>query len=148
MLIAGERIISDSTAILTYLADSHGRFTAPAGTLERAEQDAALHSALDEMDAVLWTAARHSFVLPKDKRLPAIKDSLKWEFGVTMGRLEAHLNDRTFVTGEAFSIADIVTAHCLRWAGNAGFPLPEGPLTTYRDRMYARPAAQRALARD
>jgi glutathione S-transferase len=66
-------ILTDSTAIITYLADKHGKLTAPAGTLARARQDAMTQLCLDELDAVLWTAARHSFALPKDQRVPEIK---------------------------------------------------------------------------
>lgn len=72
--------ITDSVAIMTFLADRHDRLTFAPGTLDRAGQDSLTNCILDEFDAVLWTAARHSFVLPEDKRLPAIKDSLKWEF--------------------------------------------------------------------
>ena len=41
----------------------------------------------DEIDALLWTAARHSFVLPADKRVPDVKDSLKWEFARNLDRI-------------------------------------------------------------
>lgn len=108
-----------------------------------------MHMALDELDAVLWTAARHSFVLPKDKRLPAVKDSLKWEFAQSVARLGRHLEGSPHVGGPDFSIADIVTAQCLKWAGAAGFPLDGAPaVTAYRDRMLDRPAARRAAALD
>ncbi len=50
--------LTDSTAILTYLADKHGALTAPAGPLARARQDSMTQLCLDELDAVLWTAAR------------------------------------------------------------------------------------------
>lgn len=147
-LIVDGSAITDSTAILHFLADAHGRFTAPAGTLGRAHQDAAMQMALDEMDSVLWTAARHSFVLPENLRLPAVKDSLKWEFAQTLTRVEARLAECPHIGGGDFSIADIVTAHCLRWAEAAGFPLDEAPAArAYRDRMLARPAAVRAAAR-
>ena len=40
---------------------------------QRAKQDALLHRVNDEIDAVLWTAARHSFILPEAERVPAVK---------------------------------------------------------------------------
>ena len=76
----GDDIVIDSVAICQYLADKHGKFTAPAGTVERAKQDSFTHFALDEVDAILWTNARHSFVLPQEKRVEAVKDTCKWEF--------------------------------------------------------------------
>ena len=44
-------ILTDSVAIMSYLADKHGGLTHPAGTLERAQQDALLHRLNDEFDS-------------------------------------------------------------------------------------------------
>ena len=67
--------VTDSTAILTYLGDRHAGLTYPAGTLDRARQDSLTQFILDEFDAALWLAARHSFVLPEEMRLSAIKNT-------------------------------------------------------------------------
>ena len=72
--------IADSTAIITYLADKYNQLTFPAGTIERAQQDSFTQFILDELDSILWTAARHSFVLPKEMRVSELKDTLHWEF--------------------------------------------------------------------
>ena len=146
VLVADGAAITDSTAILTYLADKHGKLAFPAGTLDRARQDGLTHLALDEMDAVLWTAARHSFVLPEEHRVPEIKGPLRWEFARTCTRLAERKGDAPFLMGDAMTIADIVTAHCLSWAINAHFPVEAQGLIDYVDRMKARPAFQRAVA--
>ena len=70
VLVVGGVPITDSLAIMTYLADKHGRLTFPAGTLERARQDSLTQFINDEFDQILWTAARHSFILPEDRRVP------------------------------------------------------------------------------
>ena len=44
--------LTQSLAIMTYLADRHGKFTYPAGSLERARQDALTHTIVDEFDAL------------------------------------------------------------------------------------------------
>ncbi len=144
VLIDGSATITDSTAILTYLADKHGAFTAPAGTLARAKQDSLTHFLLDEFDALLWTAARHSFVLPEDMRLPAIKTSLKWEYARSLTRLAAHLQ-RPYLMGDQMTVPDIIAAHCLNWGLSAKFPEPDSRLTDYLTRMRARPAFARAM---
>jgi glutathione S-transferase len=139
--------ITDSTAIMQFLADRHGALTFPAGTLERARQDAHLHFLLDEMDAILWTAARHSFILPEERRCPEVKDSLKWEYARSLERLAGRLGDGPFLMGEVMTVADILAAHCLIWGIGAKFPAPEGALADYLARMRARPAFARAMAR-
>ena len=138
-------VITDSCAIMTYLADKHGELTYPAGTLERARQDALMHQINDEMDAVLWTAARHTFVLPEDKRVPEVKDSLRWEFERNCERIADALEGE-FLMGDKMTVADILLAHCLNWATNAKFNIPRKELLDYRKRMISRPAFQRVLA--
>ncbi|NKX70891.1 glutathione S-transferase family protein [Rhodobacteraceae bacterium R_SAG1] len=145
ILVEDGEAITDSTAIITYLADKHGQLTAPAGTLARAKQDAVTHMLLDELDAVLWTAARHSFILPEDKRVPEVKDSLKWEFVRSLNRLEARMQG-PYLMGEDFTIADIICTHCLNWAYSAKFPLENKALLEYSKRMRSRPAFQKVAA--
>ncbi|MGR3443799.1 MAG: glutathione S-transferase family protein [Roseovarius sp.] len=141
----GERVLTDSTAIMTFLADRHGQLAHAPGSHERAAQDALTHRVLDEVDALLWTAARHSFVLPEEHRVAAVKDSLKWEYERNIKGLEAALAG-PFLQGETMTIADILLAHCLMWAGKAGFPAPPARLAAYLETMMARPAFQRAAA--
>ena len=145
VLIDGDASITDSTAILTYLADKHGAFTAPAGSLARARQDSMTQFLLDEFDACLWTAARHSFVLPEAMRLPAIKDSLRWEYSRSLQRLADRLAS-PFLMGEDMTVPDIIATHCLGWGAAARIGTPEGDLADYLARMRARPAYQRVFA--
>ncbi|RMD93533.1 MAG: glutathione S-transferase family protein [Alphaproteobacteria bacterium] len=146
MLVEGEAL-TDSTAIMQYLADRHGAFTFPAGTLQRARQDGHTHFLLDEFDALLWTAARHSFVLPEDWRLPDVKDSLKWEFETSVERFLGRLGEGPFLMGEQMTVPDIIAAHCGSWAKAAKFPLENPAFEAYLARMFARPAYRRALGK-
>jgi glutathione S-transferase len=141
----GAEVFTDSNAIMAYLADKHGQMTHASGTPERAHQDALTHRILDEVDGLLWTAARHSFVLPEEHRVAAVKDSLRWEYARNIAGLEGALTG-PFLQGEAMTIADILLAHCLTWADRAGFPAPPERLAEYLDAMIARPAFQRAAA--
>jgi glutathione S-transferase len=144
-MIAEGEVITDSTAILTYLADKHGGLTAPAGTMARAHQDAMTQRFLDELDSVLWTAARHSFALPKEQRVPEVKPSLKWEFNRNLDRIEGLIKG-PYVMGEEFTLADIVLTHCLNWAYGAKFPVENQAMLAYGKSMRARPAHQRVAA--
>lgn len=146
VLIAEGVPITDSTAILTFLADRHGRFTHPAGTLDRARQDSLTQFLLDEFDAALWMAARHSFVLPEAMRQSAIKDSLKWEFERSQQVLAGRMGEGPFLMGAEMTVPDIILTHCGDWARAANFPITEPDLAAYLDRMRARPAYLRAQA--
>lgn len=138
--------ITDSAAIMQFLADRHGALTYPAGTIERAQQDSLLHFLLDEFDAVLWMAARHSFILPEDKRCPEVKSSLKWEFERSQKALVARMGPGPFLMGDKITVPDILLAHCLIWAQGAKFPISEPVLEDFLTRMRERPAFERAMA--
>jgi glutathione S-transferase len=143
----GDACLLDSTAIITYLADKHGKLTYPAGTIARAKQDALTHAILDELDAVLWTATRHSFTLPEDKRIPDVKPSLKWEYARNLDRLADRL-EGPFLMGETMTIADIICTHVLNWAFSAKFPADNEKMLAYAKTMRARDAFKRVQAYD
>lgn len=142
----GDAVLTDSVAIMTYLGDKHGALCAPAGTLTRARQDAVTNYVIDEMDAVLWTAAKHSFVLPEEKRVAGVKPTLTWEFSQAVDHLAKGLETAPFLNGEDITLTDILATHCATWAEAAGM-LPNNPVfAEYLKRMMDRPAYERAQA--
>ena len=145
-LVDGDEILTDSMAIVTYLADKHGKLTAPAGTIARAKQDAMTFWLVDEFDAILWAAAKHSFIFPEDMRIPAVKDVLKQEFSASAARLAGQLKG-SFLMGDAITVPDILACHCLNWAVAAGFPPVDDKLSAYAKALRNRPAFQAAAAR-
>jgi glutathione S-transferase len=145
VLVDGDHVVPDSMAILTYLADKHAAFTFAAGTPERAHQDAWTFRILDEVDSLLWTAARHSFILPEVERVPTVKDSLKAEFARNMERIADEMTSDCLL-GEGPMVPDFLLAHCLGWARNAKFPDAPDVLIEYLRRLRERPAFQRAAA--
>ncbi len=146
VLIEDGTPITDSTAIIQYLADKHGALTYPAGTLDRARQDSLTQFLLDEFDSALWMAARHSFVLPEELRQSAIKNSLIWEFTNSQKTLAHRMGEGPFVMGPDMTVPDILLTHCGIWARVAKFPIHEARLTEYLERMTARPALAKVLA--
>ena len=146
VLIVDGTPITDSTAILTFLADRHGALTYPAGTLDRARQDSLTQFLLDELDSILWTAARHSFILPEELRQSGIKNSLKWEFERSQKTLVSRMGKGDFLMGDTMTVADIILTHCGNWADTANFEISEPRLRDYFDRMRTRPAYVKARA--
>ncbi len=145
VLVAENTPITDSTAILAFLADRHGGLTFPAGSLERARQDSLTQFLLDEFDAALWMAARHSFILPEELRESAIKKSLKWEFEQSQKVLTSRMADGPFLMGDTMTVPDILLTHCGIWAQVARFSIVEPQLSDYLGRMMQRPALQRVM---
>lgn len=135
--------ISDSTAILQYLSDRSGRFTFGSGTRDRARQDSWTNMLLDELDACVWTAAKHSFILPKDLRVPDVKRALRWEFERSTRRIGSIIEGSAFLMGDAMTVPDFILTHCLSWARLAKFPHDSHVLEEYLERMQARPAYRR-----
>lgn len=145
-----ELILCESAAIVTYLGDKYalsGLVPKPGGKT-RARYDQACYFCLSELEQPLWTSAKHSFVLPEDKRVPAIKDTARWEFDQAAKVLSQRLGDNTFILGEQFTAADILTGHTLSWARNAKCDVPQENLIAYAERVLARPALTRAYERE
>ena len=132
-------ILLDSTAILAFLADRHQGLTAPPGTVERARQDAAIHRVLEEIDAPMmrWTLVRQGFApMPPDP----VRD---WILGRIQRGLDGAvqaLGDSRWLTGDSFTIADIVLGHCLHWAERFHEPIRHPRLASYLGQIDRRPA--------
>ena len=145
VLVADGVPITDSVAINDLpRRPATGALTHAPGTLDRARQDSLTHAIIDEFDATLWMAARHSFILPEDKRIPEIKDSLRWEFERAQDQFVPRMaEDGPYLMGEDLTIPDILLAHCMGWAINAKFPVTE-PFRAHTMRMRERPSFERA----
>ncbi|WP_299349538.1 glutathione S-transferase family protein [uncultured Shimia sp.] len=142
VLREGDAIVTDSTAIMTYLADKHGALTFPAGTLERAHQDAFTQCILDEIDSVLWVATRHNFTLPEDKRVPEVRHTSKWEYERNLSKLMDRCKG-PYLMGDTFTVPDIILSHCGAWARGAKFPSDNEDFNAYLKRCRAREAFQK-----
>jgi glutathione S-transferase len=148
VLKEGGEVLTDSVAICTYLADRHGRLTAPAGTLARARQDALTQFVVDEVEGALWTAAKNSFIHPQDLRVPEIKRVCRAEFATAMDRATLFLGDGPWLAGDDFTLPDLLLGHCAGWARSAKFDLPsDGSLADYFARVTKRPAFLAAMKR-
>ncbi|MEQ9693038.1 glutathione S-transferase family protein [Shimia sp. SDUM112013] len=138
----GDATITDSTAIMTYLADKHGELTFPAGTVDRAHQDALTHCVLDEIDSILWIATRHNFILPEEHRIPEIRTPSKWEYARNIESLMARCKG-PYLMGETFTVPDIILTHCGGWARGAKFPSDNEDFKAYIKRCRSRDAFQK-----
>ncbi|MEM1360270.1 MAG: glutathione S-transferase family protein [Pseudomonadota bacterium] len=152
-----DAVLTDSVAIMAYLGERHQDIgpkdglpglSYPAGTPERAVQDAMVLRLIDEFDALLWTRSRHRMILPPEQRVPEIFDSVAWELKENTAKLGESLGEKPFILGDKMSIADIMATHVCGWAISGGVPLdPPKNLSAYLKRLRTRHAYARALGR-
>lgn len=142
VLIDGDRVMTESVAIVLYLAEKYpDKGLVPSDLAQRAQMYRWMLFAATELEQPLWRMARHSVLYPEEKRLPAEIALAREDFAVVAQVMEDHMRGRQFVVGDTVTVGDFVLAYTLDWAKLArclnGFPA----LDAYLERMYARPRA-------
>jgi glutathione S-transferase len=144
----GGTIVTESAAVCMHLAEKYSgsHLLPPPGTAERTECYKWISFILTELDAPLWTIAKHRFGLPKERRVPAVIDTATWEFEVAVKILAMGLGDRPYLVGGSFTLADILAGHTLLWAKSARLELSD-TLVSYLNALTTRHAFERARER-
>ena len=144
----GALVLSESAAIVTYLAESYGagRLIPDAGT-ERAKYFEWVSFIATEIDATtLYVLRRHEGLPHIYGAAPTANAAARGYFDRMITAAARELDDgRTWLLGTQFSGADILMTTCLDWALSYEVPLPR-PWLAYRERATARPAHARAVA--
>jgi glutathione S-transferase len=145
-LVDGDVVLTESVAIVLYLAEKHSeRDLIPRELGQRAEFFRWLLFTTTELEQPLWRISRHTSIYPADKRLPADIALARGDFAA-MGRvLEEHMNGRQFLVGNTVTVADFVLAYTLDWAMMLSLLDGLPRLDQYVQRMYARPRAPQRI---
>jgi glutathione S-transferase len=146
-LVDGDLVLTESVAIVMYLADKYpDKKFVPADREQRAQLNRWLMFTATELEQPLWRITRHTNLYPESKRLLGDVALAREEFTAMAAVLDEHMQGRQFLTGHAVTAADFVLAYTLDWANELklleGFP----PLKAYMERMYARPHAPLRIA--
>jgi glutathione S-transferase len=139
-------IITESAAICMHLAEKapESRLLPPAGTLARTDCYRWISFILTELDAPLWTIAKHRFGLPRERRVPAVIETAGWEFRNAVKTMADAVEGKGFLVGPSLTVADILAGHTLLWARSARLPLGSDALDAYLEGLLARDALKRA----
>ena len=139
-----DTVITEVAAICTYLADEfpEAKLNVPVGTPRRGVY-------------LKWLFFGPGCVEPAviDRAAPRKEEARRamlgyGDFDTTMNVLAAAVAKGPWLMGEQFTAADVVTGSQIRW-GMMFKMIPERPeFTAYAARIAARPAAQRAEAKD
>jgi glutathione S-transferase len=146
VLVDGERIITESAAIVVYLAEKYpDRGFIPHELELRGEFFRWILFAVTELEQPLWRIARHTTLYPQEDRSPAEVALARRDFLPMAAVLETHMKGRTYVVGDQVTAADFVVAYTLDWAGEARLLEDSPTLRAYLERMYARPRAPQRI---
>ena len=141
-------IVTESAAICMHLAEKFpaSRLLPPAGTPERTECYKWISFILTELDAPLWTIAKHRFALPSERRVPPVIETAGWEFRTSIKLLAAAVEQGRYLVGGRFSVADILAGHIVLWARSARLSTGNA-LDRYVEDLQKRDAFARARSR-
>jgi glutathione S-transferase len=141
------QFVFESGAICMHLADlfPEKRLLPPAGSVERGLAYQWVLYAMTEMEPPLVALSAEA-KKPEAERSPAATAGARERFAKAVKVLEEVLRGRSFLLGEAFTVADVMVGATLAWA--RGLRLLDGApgVEAYLGRLRDRPAWKRALA--
>jgi glutathione S-transferase len=147
VLIDGDMVLTESIAIVLYLAEKYPeRGLNPSDIRQRAQLNRWLLFTTTELEQPLWRIRRHKTIYPRDKRLPGEVALACDEFAAMARVLEEHMRGRKFVVGDTVTVGDFVLAYTLDWAKMANLLNGLPQLEAYMEQMYARPHAPMPIA--
>ncbi|RST56357.1 glutathione S-transferase family protein [Variovorax sp. MHTC-1] len=145
VLVDGDFVLTESAAIVLYLAEKYGKFL-PTDARGRAEVNKWLLFTVTELEQPLWRIAKNEFLYPEEQRLAADIPLASEDFRRMADVSERHMQERRFVVGDSVTVADFVLAYTLDWANEVQLLDRYPQLAGYMERMYARPKAPKRIA--
>ncbi len=145
VLIDGDLVLTESAAIVTYIADTYATTLVPAPrTRERALYNQWLSFVQMELDAhTLYIIRKHRDLSHLYGEAPAAIDAAIEGFLKQVNVASQHLEDRQYLVGDGFTGADLLLTVCLAWADAYEIGLTP-TLAAYSTTMRSRPAYKRA----
>ena len=152
LLQDGDLILTESAAIVAYLSDEYGNDKNRLVPLDPRERAVCLEWSffvISELDAAsLYVIRRHDALKHIYGHAPVANEAAAQYFVSQMRSVERALCDgRPFITGNRFSLADILLSTCLSWAVGYGLPMSD-TADDYNSRLTARPAYEKAVERN
>ena len=142
VLMDGDTVVSESAAIGLYLGDRHAY-----GRLAPRVDDPARGAYLR------WSLFAPSVIEPgaaaKGAGWPCKEGQVGWgSYDAMLAAMESAIGDRQFILGDTFSMADTIFGGTLRFMLAFKMVEPRPAFLAYAERLAARPALQRAEAKN
>jgi len=147
VLVDGDQVLTESAAIVLYLAEKYpqGKLL-PANVTERAQAYRWLLFTVTELEQPLWRMARHEFLYPEEKRSTQDIQLAREDFRPMIEVLARHMQGRTYVVGNSVTVTDFILAYTLDWANEVELLGDFPQLKQYMENMYRRPKAVMRIA--
>jgi glutathione S-transferase len=136
-------VLSESAAILVYLAEKAGRLIPPDAAGE-AQVVRWCFAAMNTVELPLLTLLIMDFVTKPGEPATYRDFTVGWAKR-HLANLDRWLDGRAFIATESFTVADILMAHALDEIKDPSLIEPFARVASYRERCLARPAWKRTL---
>lgn len=147
VLVDGDLVVTESAAIVLYLAEKYPqKKLLPADLETRSQVYRWVMFTMTELEQPLWRIARHTALLPEAKRSAQDVALAREDFTRMATVLDRHMEGRAFIVGDAMTVADCVTAYVIDWADETDLISEHANLQAYLKRMYDRPTAPERIA--
>lgn len=146
LLQTPDGVLSESAAILTYLAEQHaeGTLIPEPGTWARARYFEVMSFLVTELEQPIWNLAKHTFALRPELRLEGMAETARAEWTRAFSVFAKHLGNQPFLLGDSFTMVDVMAAQILAWAKNVQMPLECPNVAAFMERVLSRPAHEKA----
>jgi glutathione S-transferase len=140
-LVHDGRVVFESVAIVNYVgALVPEKNFIPTEPYARALYDQWSCFALAELEAWVWSNAKHANLYPEAKRVPQVLRTNAEEYVAAAAVVDRHLQGQPYVLGNAFSFADVNLGYALNWGRCLGLTRELSSVNAYLDRLNDRPA--------
>lgn len=136
-------VLSESAAILVYLARKSGKLMSP-DLAAQAQVTRWCFAAVNSLELPLMSINMIDWVEPADACAKYRAFVRSWA-ELRLPQLDRWLDGRDWVATDSFTVADILMAHVLSGIGDATLLAPHGRVRAYRDKCFARPAWRRVM---
>lgn len=145
----GDLLLFESLAINLYLARQYGGDLYPDNPQDEARAIQWSIWAIAEMEDTQLQLVVQKIFTKEEDRDPAVWEAASQKLQRPLKVLDQHLNDRAWLLGDAFSIADLNVAAAMLLMPMVGFDYSNfANVSNWAARCYERPALARAQARD
>lgn len=140
-VVDGDLVLNQSLAINLYLAKKHGGPLAPTTLREEAQMQMWTHWVATEIEPFAVDILHHRVTYPDAKKQPHIANAAVTAVEPEFAYLNGHLQNRNWIVGDRFTVADLNVAAVIQAAAGAPELFSKAPaIVAWLARCHARPA--------